>query len=150
MTQVVLTRAEIELHEVAAGKRTIDAVQALSDEALGLAARGEYRREEALAHRLLARCAAFRDVKADVLGHLHAALAIQQDMGAMLESARTKLALANATISGGEGDDVPLQAYKLLMEARESFLAVGAAWDLNEARRVSSAWDTPARSHDAS
>ncbi|HEX6508026.1 MAG TPA: tetratricopeptide repeat protein [Chloroflexota bacterium] len=56
VTQVALVRAELQLRGIAVGQGTLAAGEASAHEGLQLAAEGGYRREEALAHRLLGRC----------------------------------------------------------------------------------------------
>ena len=173
-TQAVLMRAELLLRGTAAGQGiadamqataggghgrsrplrgpgrgqgTLGAAQAAAGEGLRLATEGGYRREEALVQRLLGRCAAVRAMPAEAQSHFHAALAIQMEMGATLEADRTQLAMADALTVGAEEGDVPPEAYKLLAQARESFLAAGVAWDLGEAKRMAATWELEAKAH---
>jgi tetratricopeptide (TPR) repeat protein len=91
LTQVVLTRAELQLRAVGDVPDSLDTACNLADEALRLATERGYRREEALAHRLLGQCEQLRFDPPRADAHLRAALDLQQAMGATLESERTRL-----------------------------------------------------------
>jgi hypothetical protein len=68
-------------------------------------------------------------------------------MGAALEAARTQLVLAEVLNTGVGQGHIPKEAIGLVAQARERFLAVGAQWDLSEAKRIVTAWESMARVH---
>jgi hypothetical protein len=107
---------------------------------LRLATDAEHRREEALARRLLAACALAGGDRACAEAHLRTALAMQMEMGAALEAARPRLALAEAVVAGAQARHIPEEARTLLAEARAGFAACGAAGDVARAEQVAAAW----------
>jgi hypothetical protein len=144
-TQVMLARAELQLRRVDLGQDTIDEALASADEGRSLATRGGYRREMALARRLLGRCALARSLSIESLAHLDAALAMQTEMGAELEAARTRMTIVEATTAAAQQSSIPPEAPKLLAQAREAFLSAGAAHDLREAKRLAVSWTSAGR-----
>ena len=78
---------------------------------------------------------------------LPSALSIQTQMGSVLEAARTQLLLAETSAAGELPGPVPRkkEAIKMLVQARERFLAVGAQWDLSEAKRIVTAREATGR-----
>jgi len=130
--QVTLLTAVLRRRQGAHAEARTDA-----EEALRVAVARGRRREDAQARRLLGECAR---VEGDLVAaeiHLRAALALETSAGAMLEAARTRLALAKAL---GRGGHRPGEALALLHEARARFAAAGAMDDLVRAERVAAEW----------
>jgi tetratricopeptide (TPR) repeat protein/transcriptional regulator with XRE-family HTH domain len=147
--QIVLARTQLQLAGIPVGHGSLTAAEELVREGLLLATQGGYRREEALAHRLVARCWLLRHDFVEAETHLQAALAIQTEMGAVLEAARTRLVLAE-TLHGSEGAGYTAkEALRLIAQARESFLATGAQWDLSDSKNIVTAWEATTRAHNA-
>jgi transcriptional regulator with XRE-family HTH domain len=121
------------------------AAQATAEELLGAVLRDGRRLEEALARRLLGRCALLRGATTEVQSHLRAALAIQMDRRAALEAARTRLALAEALVAGAGIGHIPAEARTLLREAQAQFATSGAALDEVYAERLTAQWTSPGR-----
>ncbi len=80
-----------------------DAAQAAAEAALRRASDTGRRIDEALARRLRGQCALARGDDAAAEGDLRTALALQTEMGAALEGARTRLALAVLLLRGAAG-----------------------------------------------
>jgi hypothetical protein len=116
--------------------------QAAVEEVLQLAIDKEHRRQEALARRLLGQCALVGGDSVRAEAYLRTALAMQTEMGAALEAARTRLALAEAVVAGAQAGHIPEEARTLLAEARAGFAACGAAGDLNRVEQLVAAWQT--------
>jgi len=131
MLEAGLATAELQLYQGA-----LPAAQAAAEEALRLATDTEHHREEALARGLLGQCALASDAPADADAHLRAVLAMQMEMGATLEAARTRLALAEAVLAGAQTGCIPEEARMLLAQSRAQFLASGAVRDLRDVERV--------------
>jgi tetratricopeptide (TPR) repeat protein len=128
--RAALLRAEVYLRQ-----GMLAEAQGAAEQARGLATSQQRRWEEGVAQRLVGQCAlAHRDL-ATATAHLHASLALLTEMGAALEAARTRLALAEV-LAGESGGDIPAEARTLLAEARAQFAASGAALDLAEADRL--------------
>jgi hypothetical protein len=138
MTQIMLATAEARIGRVSMGQGSLDTALTAVQEALRLARQGGYRREEALAQRLLGDHALATTTPAAAEAHLRTALAMLDEMGATLEAARTRLALATALASGADRPGVPPAALTLLAQARESLSDAGALWDLDQAERLAS------------
>jgi tetratricopeptide (TPR) repeat protein/transcriptional regulator with XRE-family HTH domain len=133
-----LLTAELHLRQGA-----LPEAQATAEEALGLAMTGQRRREEALAHRLLGQCAQARGAHDEAAGHLRTALALLEAMGAALEAARTRAALAvTLAAPAGEGT-MPVEARSLLAAAIAQFATSGAALDRTQAEQVSASPGRP-------
>jgi hypothetical protein len=140
---VQLLEAELALHE-----GCLPEAQTAAQEALHLACEGEARRGPRLwlaefsqgrplqgrALRLLGVCSLRSGAPGEALPHLRAALALQLELGAALEAARTRLWLAQALAAGG--GTFPDEARTLLTDARAQFSRSGASVDLAEAERV--------------
>jgi hypothetical protein len=147
MIQIVLVRAQLQLGANPGGQGDLEAAGELVTEGLRLSTQGGYRREEALAHRLAARFSMLRHELAEAETHLRLALTIMTEIGAVLEVARTRLVLAEVSNSR-EGPNYNVkEAIRLIAQARESFLAVGAKWDLGQAKRMMSVREATARAH---
>ena len=145
MIQIVLIQALWQLDVLPAGQGGLERAEDLVSEGLRLSTQGGYRREEALAHRLAARCSLLRHEIDEAETHLKVALTIQTEMGAVLEVARTRLLLAEV-FDRREGPVFNVkEAIRLIAQARESFLAVGAQWDLGLAKRMMSAREATGR-----
>jgi tetratricopeptide (TPR) repeat protein/transcriptional regulator with XRE-family HTH domain len=95
---------------------------------------------QAQAQRLLGLCAVQQGRGAEGVTHLRAALALQLELGAALEAARTRLLLAEALAEATEAVRVPAEALTLLGEAHAQFATSGAAPDLARAEYLSAAW----------
>jgi hypothetical protein len=147
LTQTTLTRSELQLRGIPRGQGSLDAAEELAQEGWRLAMQGGYRREEALAFRLAARGFLLRGEFAEAESRLRSALATQTEMGAQLEVARTQLVLAEVLAVGVGQGYIPKEAIGLVAQARERFLAVGAQWDLSEAKRFVTAWEAKTRAH---
>jgi hypothetical protein len=77
---------------------------------------------------------------AEAVTHLRAALALQLELGAALEAARTRLLLAEALVQAAGDGRVPAEALTLVDDARAQFATSGAALDLARAEQLSAAW----------
>jgi tetratricopeptide (TPR) repeat protein len=135
MLEAGLATAELQLYQGA-----LLAAQAAAEETLQLAIDAEHRWEEALARRLLGQCALARCVPAEADVHLRTALAMQREMGAALEAARTRLLLAEAEVAVAQTGCIPEKARTLLAEARAGFSSCRAALDLAQAEQIAAAW----------
>jgi hypothetical protein len=138
--QAALLAAELQVRDIAAGHGSIAQALLGVEEALRLAIAGHRRREEALARRLAGQCALAGGDSATAEVHLQAALVMLTEMGALLEAARTRLALAEALAVAAQADGIPSDACTLLAEAQAQFAASGAALDLAQAQQQAAAW----------
>jgi ATP/maltotriose-dependent transcriptional regulator MalT len=134
--QVALLTAEVRLRQ-----GLLSDAQAAAEETLRLTAGGRYRRAETLAQRLLGRCALATSRHDEAEGHLRTALALQTEMGATLEAARTRLVLAEGLVAATGSGSIPEEARKLLAEAQAQFVASGAALDLARIEQVAATWE---------
>jgi tetratricopeptide (TPR) repeat protein len=134
--RVPLLAAELALCQglIAEARRTAEEVVRQARE------RG-FRLDEAVARRLLGRCALGEGRAGEAEHHLRAALAMQTAMGAALEAARTRLALARALAVAGSGVSGD-EARALAVEARAQCAASGAALDLAQAEQLVAEWGT--------
>jgi hypothetical protein len=107
----------------------VPAARTAAEEVVRQAAAARRRREDALARRVLGLCCLAGGELGSAEGHLRAALQALSEIGAAVEIARTRVALARALSALGEGGS-PQEAGALLAEARTQFAAHGAAWDL--------------------
>jgi hypothetical protein len=71
---------------------------------------------------------------------LRTALALQTEIGANLEGARTRLALAVTLMHGEVQKATAEEAHTLLAAARSQFSASGALRDLAEAEQLAASW----------
>ena len=114
--------------------------QVAAEKALGLATGQQRRWEEAVARRLVGQCALAQGSPGDAEAHLRASLALLTEIGAALEAARTRLALAEALVQAAQSPRISEGARTLLAEAQAQFASSGAALDLAEAEQVVVAW----------
>jgi tetratricopeptide (TPR) repeat protein len=98
--------------------------------------------DEAVARRLLGRCALAEGRAGEAEHHLRAALTMQMEMGAALEAARTRLALARALAAAGSGV-IGDEARALVAEAQAQCAASGASLDLAQAEQLVAEWGIP-------
>jgi tetratricopeptide (TPR) repeat protein len=120
----------------------VEEAQAAAEEARRLAATRLMRREEARARRVQGECACARGNLEKGESHLRAALAMQTTMGAALDAAITRLALAEALAAGTDPGFIPDEARALLADAQAQFAANGAAPDLARAEHLAAIWGT--------
>jgi tetratricopeptide (TPR) repeat protein len=144
-----LLEAELHLHDGRLAEARTAAQEALrraiADEArrverLSVVAFSQGRPLQGLAQRLLGECALAQGDAAEAEAHLRAALALQLELGAALEAARTRLLLAEALVEAAGHSPVPAEALTLLGEARVQFATSGAAPDVARAEHLSAAW----------
>ena len=90
--------------------------------------------------RLRGQCALARGDNAVAERDLRAALALQTGMGARLEGARTRLALAVMLMRGAAWKTTVEEAHTLLAAAQSQFTASGAQVDLAQAEQLAAAW----------
>jgi tetratricopeptide (TPR) repeat protein len=135
-----LVAAEMYLRTRPSDHATLAQARAAADEALRLARGHGRRREEALARRLQGQCALAAGHAEAAEAQLRAALALQDTMGAALEAARTRLALAEV-LGAGTGP-LPAEPRALLAGAHAQFVRSGAALDLAEAERLTAVWES--------
>jgi hypothetical protein len=126
--------------DLAAGQGTPDAGRDAAETALQHAVAGPFALEEALARRLLGRCALADGDPGAALTHLRAALAVQIEHGAALDAARTRVLLAETLVCATEAGSTPDEARALLVEARSQFTTSGAALDLTRVEHLAAAW----------
>jgi hypothetical protein len=138
--QAALLAAELQLGEIAAGRGSVARALPCVEEALGLARAGHRRREEAVARRLLGQCALTVGDAAAAEAHLRTALTMLTEMGAVLEAARTRLALAAALTAAVGAEGIPAAACSLLNEAQAQFAESGAGLDVVQAQQLATAW----------
>jgi tetratricopeptide (TPR) repeat protein len=129
-----LIAAEIELHS-AMDSHALRQAHRTATHVVQQAVDGHVPMEEALARRLLGQCLLAQGLPAEAVTSLRAALALQQDIGATLEAARTRLCLAEALTIAGDGSD-PDEARALLAAAQAQFTASGAALDAMRVRKM--------------
>ncbi|HWE62871.1 MAG TPA: tetratricopeptide repeat protein, partial [Chloroflexota bacterium] len=141
MAHVMLATAEAQLCRISMAQGSLETALPVVQEALRLARQGGYRREEALAQRLLGLHALAEARPAAAEAPLRAALTMLEEMGATLEVARTRLALADALARRARRSAIPPEALTLLALARVTFATVGAAWDLSEAEHLAASWE---------
>ncbi len=98
------------------------------------------RSDEAIARRLLGQCALAQGEHAVAEGHLRIALALQTEIGAALEGARTRLVLASTLMCRTDQRGIGEEAHALLTAARSQFIASGALLDLAQADQLAAAW----------
>jgi hypothetical protein len=138
-----LLAAELGLADAAAGRRALAGVRAQVEEALRRAMDGGQRKEQALARRLLGRCAWATGDLTEAESYLRAALAGLAEVGVALEVARTRrllagVLLAAAAPAGSRPSPAARQSEsaaewrEMLAEARVQFVASGAFADLAE------------------
>jgi hypothetical protein len=116
--------------------------QAAAEAALLRATDQGRRFDEALARRLRGQCALARGDNPVAESDLRTALALQTEIGADLEGARTRLALAVMLIHGVVWETTTEEAQALLAAARSQFAASGAQLDLARAEQLAAAWAT--------
>ncbi len=95
--------------------------------------------EHALALRVLGQCALARRDPASAESLLRAALERQMAIGAALEAARTRLALAQALMAQAEPTAIPVEAQTLLGVARAQFAMSGVTQDLAQTEHLTTA-----------
>jgi hypothetical protein len=71
--------------------------------------------------------------------HLRAALVQQEEIGAAMEAARTRLALAETLMAGADAGTRSAEAKGLLVEAQAQFASSGAALNLAQAQALAEA-----------
>jgi hypothetical protein len=71
---------------------------------------------------------------------LRTALALQTEIGAHLESARTRLALAVTLMHGAVQEATAEEAHTLLVAARSQFTASDAKVELAQAEELAASW----------
>jgi transcriptional regulator with XRE-family HTH domain/tetratricopeptide (TPR) repeat protein len=98
------------------------------------------RYDEALARRLLGQCILAQGDHALAENHLRAALALQTEIGAALEAARTRVVLATSLGRKAERETLAEEADALLAAARSQFIASGARLDLARAAQLAATW----------
>jgi hypothetical protein len=133
--QVTMLTAELHLHQGLLGE-----AQTAAEEVLHLGTGGKQGWEMALAHRLMGQCARTRGLPPSAEEHLRAALVLFVEMGADLEAARTRAALAEVLMAGPDPRNSLDEAHRLVAEARAAFVACGAVWDARQAEGLASAW----------
>jgi hypothetical protein len=143
MMRATVATAELHLRRAVAEPSALAHAEAAAQEARRQAVREGRRREQGVACRLLGECALADGALADAAAHLHAALSLFTEMGAMVEAARTRLALAEARIAGGGTVSICAEARSLLAEAQAQLAASGAALDLARAERLAANWNIP-------
>lgn len=107
---------------------------------LWVAASSEGRPLQSLAQRCLGVCARRQGAHAAALAHLRAALAVQLELSAALEAARTRLALAETLVATARPADAPPEARMLLAEAQAQFASSRATRDVALADQMTRAW----------
>jgi hypothetical protein len=113
-----------------------DAAQAAAQAALQRATGTGRRFEEALARCLRGQCALAQGDKAAAVSDLRAALALQTEIGADLEGACTRRALAVTLMHGAERKTTAEEAHALLAAARSQCSASGALRDRAEVEEL--------------
>jgi hypothetical protein len=129
-----LAMAELSLAQAPGDGAALYRARVAAEEALRLAAGQDRRREEALARRLLGQCALAGGAPAEAEVHLRAALEMLDAMGARLEAARTRRALAETLLA--EVGTNSEEAQQLIAGARVQFASSGASLDLAQAVRL--------------
>ncbi len=132
--QAALLDGEIQLRQGA-----VVEAQAAAEEALRLSGGQGRRLDEAIAHRLLGRIAIANGDATSAEAYLRSALARQRELGANLEAARSRLALAQALVMVA-APAIPAEARTLLSDAQAQFVRSGAALDLAQAQAAAAAW----------
>jgi hypothetical protein len=129
-----------ELHLLRGTPDSVGEAWAAAEEVERWALRQGYRREEALARRLLGQCALAGGSPAAAAVHLRAALEMLDAIGARLEAARTRRALAETLLvaAGARSEE----ARQLIADAQVQFASSGASLDLAEAEPLIAAWET--------
>jgi transcriptional regulator with XRE-family HTH domain/tetratricopeptide (TPR) repeat protein len=135
--RLAVVSAELSLYE---GPQ--DAARAAAEAALRRAMAGGLCLEEALARRLVGRCALAEGALGAAIAHLRAALALQVERGAALEAGRTRLVLAEALVHLAGDGCLPAEACTLVTEARAQFAASGATLDLAQVEQLAATWAT--------
>jgi hypothetical protein len=107
----------------------LDEAAAAARAALSLAERGRTHREEALARRLLGQCAQADGNLTEAEEQLRQALAIFEEIGALLERDRTQLALAGALTARPTSAAASEEANRLRAAADASIAARAADSD---------------------
>jgi hypothetical protein len=72
------------------------------------------------------------------VSELRAAVGVLTDVGAALEAARARLALAEALATV----EISPETRRLLTEARAQFAASGAVLDLDQAEQLAATWES--------
>jgi tetratricopeptide (TPR) repeat protein len=135
-------RLAVVAAELALSQGPLDAARAAAEAAVRRAMEGGLRLEEALARRLVGRCALAEGAPGAAIAHLHAALALQVERGAALEAGRTRLVLAEALVHLAGDGCLPAEAFTLVTEARTQFAASGATLDLAQLEQLATTWAT--------
>jgi tetratricopeptide (TPR) repeat protein len=134
MVVAALLSADLQLQQGA-----IAEARATAEQALQLAAGAQSACDEGRARRLLGRCLLAGGAFGEAMAHVQTSLQVFERLGADLELARTRLALAEALAMGdvttGEQSSLA-EAQALVAAARSCFAERGAAWDLAQADRL--------------
>jgi hypothetical protein len=138
--RVAVLKGVLALHKALAGEGALAEAKAAAETAVGMARDRGQLLHEALAWRLVGQCANACSDAAEAEAQLRAALAIQVDLGAALEAARTRLALAHTLLAGTGNGSIPDEAQVLVAEAQTRFLGSGCAGDLAQAQWLLSTW----------
>jgi hypothetical protein len=133
---LVLVRAALLAAELALCQGALDKARVAAQEARQLGGAGWWRWERSLAWRLEGQCALAGGRLVEAEGHLRTALALQEETGAALEAARTRLVLAETLVAQAGQSGVPDEARVLLAAARTQFATSGAALDLARAEQL--------------
>jgi tetratricopeptide (TPR) repeat protein len=116
------------------------AARAAAVAALDQATARQRRFDISVAQRLLGEALLASGDPAGAATHLRAALAVQAEMGAALEAARTRRTLAVVLAGAAAPGGLPDEAIALLSEAQAQFATSGAALDLAQAEQLAATW----------
>jgi hypothetical protein len=141
LMNATLATAELHLCLATGDRHALAQAQAGAQEALGQAVREGRRREEGLARRLLGQCALAMGSPGEAAVHLRASLTLLAEIGAALEAARTRLALAEALVAVGGTGSIPAPARTLATEAQAQFAASGAVLDEAAVTQLLALWE---------
>jgi tetratricopeptide (TPR) repeat protein len=133
--QEALLTGELRLRQGALAE-----AQTAAEEAVRLALAGARRADEAVALHLLGQCALAMSRFDEAEDLLRSSLQRQTELGAALQAARTRVALAGTLVRRAKAGPVPDEARRLLADAQAQFAASGAALDLFQAQQAALAW----------